>query len=270
MRPMLTDQQWVRIKKHLPPQNGSCGRPYISDLRTTVEGTLWIARTGAPWRDLSESFGKWISVYQRFRRWTRAGVFDAVFASPAGELDLDVAMVDGTFVKVHQHAAGAPKRGRPPQESQVFQAIGTSRGGCTSKVVALTDRQGRIARFCLGPGNAPEVKALVPLAEAAGLTGGQLIADRAYDSRNERGTLAAMGVDVVIPSTRSRKIPIPHDEQAYKSRHLVENAFADLKQFRGIATRYCKLAATFTALLNLCCFVVNTRETRRQRSPHSP
>ena len=130
-------------------------------------------------------------------------------------------------------------------------------------MVALTDRQGRVARFCLGPGNASELKALVPLAEAAGLTSGQLIADRAYDSRNERDALAAMGLDVVIPSKKNRKIPIPHDEQAYKSRHLVENAFADLKQFRGIATRYCKLAAAFVAMLNLACFVVNTRETRR-------
>lgn len=171
-------------------------------------------------------------------------------------------------MKVHQHAAGAPIRGSPPDESRRRQAIGVSRGGLTSKLMAATDRSGRFAAFALVPGNASEIKALVPLAEAAELSDGRLIADRACDSRPDRDALAAMGVDVVIPSRRKRKIPISHDEQAYKARHLVENAFADLKQFRGIATRYCELAATFSALLSLCCFVVNTRSTRRGPSPH--
>ena len=134
--------------------------------------------------------------------------------------------------------------------------------------MTLTDRSGRFAAFALVPGNASEMKALVPLAEAADLTAGRLIADRAYDGVPDRDALATMGVDVVIPSRRNRKIPISHDEQAYKTRHLVENAFADLKQFRGIATRYCKLAATLSALLSPCCFVVNTRSTRRGPSPY--
>lgn len=56
----------------------------------------------------------------------------------------------------------------------------------------------------------------------------------------------------------------------YKARHLVENAFADLKQFRGIATRYCKLASTFEESLALACWYVDTRATRRGASPHDP
>ena len=107
-REVLTDDQWGRLEMLLPPRRGR-GRPYEASHRVTLEGILWIARTGAPWRDLPKRFGKWATVYRRFRRWCQRGLFARVLDSLADELDLSVAMVDGTFVKVHQHAAGAPK-----------------------------------------------------------------------------------------------------------------------------------------------------------------
>ena len=107
-RKWLSNRQWRRILPLLPAERGK-GRPYVQGHRTTIEGILWIVRTGAPWRDLPPQFGKWSTVYQRFNRWVRAGIFDAVFASLNDLLDLDVVMVDGTFVKVHQHGTGAPK-----------------------------------------------------------------------------------------------------------------------------------------------------------------
>ena len=256
-RAVLTDAQWEQIEPLLPV---SPTRPYISDHRTTVEGILWIARTGAPWRDLPERYGKWITVYQRFRRWTRRGVFARIHAEMP--TDLAVAMADGTFVKAHQHAAGARRHGLDPAKSRTAQALGTSRGGLTSKIVALTDTHGRVARFTLVPGNAHEVRSVETLLPVPGV----FMADRAYDSRRLRDMLG----EAVIPSTRKRRVPIPHDEQAYKARHLVENAFADIKQFRGIATRYCKLADTFSALVQLVCWVSGTRRTRRGPSPHMP
>lgn len=112
-RKLLTNRQWARISRLLPGKPGDVGRPPAQDNRLTLEGILWIARTGAPWRDLPAEFGKWNTVYQRFRRWTKAGVFDALFNHLAGELNLGTVMVDGTFVKVHQHGAGAPKGDAP-------------------------------------------------------------------------------------------------------------------------------------------------------------
>jgi len=111
-REVLTDEQWDRLKPLLPCRGGR-GRLYITDHRTTIEGILWITRTGAPWRDLPRRFGKWATVYQRFRRWCARGVFAAVLDGLAADLDMSVAQVDGTFVKAHQHAAGAPRAGVP-------------------------------------------------------------------------------------------------------------------------------------------------------------
>lgn len=106
-RTVLTDTQWERIagfclgKKSDPGQTGG-------DARHFVEAVLWIARTGAPWRDLPEEFGNWNSVFKRFRRWVRNGAFERIFNElSASELDLEYVCVDGTIVKVHRHGQGA-------------------------------------------------------------------------------------------------------------------------------------------------------------------
>lgn len=110
---MISDSQWTQIQPLLPKEAGRVGRPYMQDHRTTVEAILWIARTGAPWRDLPAEFGKWSTVYRRFNRWSKVGVFDALLEQMGDELDLTALMVDGTFVKVHQHGTGPPKEPAP-------------------------------------------------------------------------------------------------------------------------------------------------------------
>ena len=108
-RRTLSERKWRRIEPHIPGKPGDPGRSGTNN-RLTVEGILWIARTGAPWRDLPEAFGLWNSVYVRFRRWAKRGVLAKLYRLLASEfLDLGVVMVDGTFVKVHQHGAVSPK-----------------------------------------------------------------------------------------------------------------------------------------------------------------
>lgn len=110
----LSDEQWTRLRPHLPPQKPPFGKPN-RDHRTVVEGMLWRLRTGAPWRDLPERYGPWQTVYSRFRRWQRAGVWARALAAlqaeadAAGELDWALHFLDGTTVRAHQHAAGAKK-----------------------------------------------------------------------------------------------------------------------------------------------------------------
>jgi transposase len=112
----LTDEQWQRLAPLLPPERPRTGRPN-KDHRTVLNGILWILRTGAPWRDLPERYGPWATVYSRFRRWQRAGLWDRILrelqheAAHDGRVDGSLNMIDSSHIRAHQHAAGARKRG---------------------------------------------------------------------------------------------------------------------------------------------------------------
>ena len=106
IRTALTDAQWETIVPHCLGRDCDPGRTG-PDPRVFVEAVLWIARTGWPWRDLPEAFGKWNSVFKRFRRWAKKGVFERIFYVLSGEPDFEYAMIDGTIIRVHQHGMGA-------------------------------------------------------------------------------------------------------------------------------------------------------------------
>jgi len=90
----------------LPGQAGR-SRPHGGDNRLFLEAVLWIARTGSPWRDLPPMFGKWNTVFSRFRDWVKADVFQRIFDAVSDAPDMECAMIDGTIVKVHCHGQGA-------------------------------------------------------------------------------------------------------------------------------------------------------------------
>jgi transposase len=114
----LTDAQWVRLQPLLPPQRrgkGTKGGRPRNDDRQTINGILWILRTGAPWDDLPAHYGKRSTVSTRYYRWIEQGIWERIYdavkadADAAGELDWEVHHVDATVVRAHQHAAGANK-----------------------------------------------------------------------------------------------------------------------------------------------------------------
>ncbi|MBP7645418.1 MAG: transposase [Comamonas sp.] len=78
-----------------------------SDNRLFVEAVLWIVRTGSPWRDFPKEFGKWNTVFKRFRDWVKADVFQKLFDAVSMQPDMEYAMVDATIVWVHPHGQGA-------------------------------------------------------------------------------------------------------------------------------------------------------------------
>lgn len=105
-RLVLTNLQWMKMEPHClgkPTDPGRSG----SDNRMFLEAVLWIARTGSPWRDLPEQFGKWNTVFKRYKDWVDAGVFTNIFNAVSDEPDMEYAMVDATIVKVHRHGHGA-------------------------------------------------------------------------------------------------------------------------------------------------------------------
>ncbi len=108
-RHAISDEDWVRIKDLLPGQPGPHGK-VAKDNRLFLDAVLWIARTGAPWRDLPERFGLWNSVWRRFDRWSKKGVWRQVFDA-LQDPDLEWVILDSTVVRVHPHAADAPQKG---------------------------------------------------------------------------------------------------------------------------------------------------------------
>ena len=159
------------------------------------------------------------------------------------------------------NTALAQKSGCPPDESAERQAIGRSRGGLTTKLMAVVDKAGRLVWFTIRPGNAAETPELTTLLD--GVLTGELIADKACDSDLIRLALAAGGIVATIPSRVNRRVQYWFDPIRYRTRHLVENYFCDLKQFRAVATRYNKLADSYCAMVNLASWIIETRSTRR-------
>lgn len=124
----------------------------------------------------------------------------------------------------------------------------------TTKIHTLTDALGRPLRFVLTGGEAHDITTAPEL--LAGLSSDGVIADKAYDSNALRDLIAEAGAQAVIPSTRSRKILIPHDAIAYKLRNRIERFFNKLKHFRRIATRYDRRAIYFLAALHLASAMI--------------
>jgi transposase len=110
----ITDEHWDRIRAFLPGQAGGPGIT-AKDNRLFINAVLWIARTGAPWRDLPERFGPRGSVWKRFDRWGKKGVWKRVFEE-LQEPDLEWMILDSTVIRAHQHAAGK-KGGKPVRPS---------------------------------------------------------------------------------------------------------------------------------------------------------
>jgi putative transposase len=106
MRHQLRDDQWDRIKDLIPGKEGDPGRTGM-DNRLFVESVLWLARTGAPWRDLPKEAGNWNSVWKRFSRWAKQGVWERILHAFADDPDLEHVIIDATIVRAHQHSAGA-------------------------------------------------------------------------------------------------------------------------------------------------------------------
>lgn len=105
VRLVLTDRQWLLIEPHLPGKVGDRGVT-AKDNRLFVEAVLWIARTSSPWRDLPPAFGLWNSVFQRFSRWSKDGVWWRLFEALAEDPDFEYLIIDSTIVRAHQHATG--------------------------------------------------------------------------------------------------------------------------------------------------------------------
>lgn len=118
----------------------------------------------------------------------------------------------------------------------------------------LCDTLGRPLRFLLTAGQRHDSLAAKALLQ--GFRAEAVLADRAYDNSKLRQFIASMKAEAVIPSTRSRKVPIPHNAQTYKLRNRIERCFNKLKHFRRFATRYDRRTTHFLAFVHLAAIAL--------------
>jgi transposase len=116
------------------------------------------------------------------------------------------------------------------------------------------DTLGRPLRFILTAGQRHDCLSAKALLE--GFRAEAVLADKAYDNNDLRQTIADMEAQAVIPSTRSRKVAIPHDEAAYKDRNRIERCFNKLKHFRRFSTRYDRRTVHFLAFIHLAAIML--------------
>ncbi len=240
-RLMLTDEFWSKLTA-IMHEYRIYDKP---SLRMMVEGMLYRLRAGCPWRDLPPEFGPWNSIYQKFNRWSSKNKLIKVFKALVQEPDLEWEFIDGSIVKAHQHSAGAV--------GKEDQAIGKSVAGNTTKIHMAVEACGLPIDFEITGGEVHDAKKAPDLIEKLSRAD-HTIADKGYDSEELRELIRKKGSVPVIPRKSNSKIGNDDmDWGLYKYRHLVENVFARLKQFRSIATRYDKLKRNYASMLALAC-----------------
>ena len=213
----ITAKQYAKIRPLLPIQRGNVRIPTI----VFINAVLYVLENGCKWRALPERFGKWSTVYARFRRRSRSGVLERLFAAlreqeAAGE-DAECFGLDSTSAEVHPDGTGARKTNGP-------QSIGKSRGGWTTKIhmVSASGRQAMIFRLSAGQANdAPR----------------QLVRD--------------LGMTPVVPPKVNRKVKWEYDREACKRRNEIERLFRRFKGCRRLFTRFDKLDATCPGFVSL-------------------
>ena len=239
MRYALTDLEWEPIQPILPCKPRGVKRV---DNRRLLNDIFWISRSGTQWRDLPNCFGPYTTCNNRFVRWQRAGVWDRVLGAISNQHDADIQMIDSSIIRVHQHGACF--------KQNADNCTGRSRGGLTTKIHAVADRNGLPLRLALTGGQQHDSLIATELMSSLRIKD-MFLEDKAYDSDAILNFARERGAWANIPPKCNRKIPIYFSPLLYRKRNHVERFFNRIKQCRRIATRYEKLTANFLAMIKL-------------------
>ncbi len=239
-RTVLTDGMWARTGDMLPGRKPDPGGT-AADSRLLVEAVPVRFRTGSPWRDLPKRAARWRGVSRRFRRRVLSGVPERVFNALSGDSGPERVSVDGTAVQAPRKAAGA----RKAYEGGRNQGTGRSRGGLTTRTVAVVDAPGYLVRFRIPAARAHDLQGVPGL--PGGLEFGALVGDRASGADWLLDDLDGRGAEAAVPPERNRTAPRARDREMYGWRHLVDSFLPKTGEFRAVATRYDRTAAGFAA-----------------------
>ena len=244
--PLIERKVFNKFAKHLPTPRGN---QKIAPI-VIISCVIWVVKHGRYWSDIPIRYGNHDTIRKRFIRWSKKEIFRKVFYSCTKMLgNNNIAAIDSTFAKAHRTACSLKSDGKPRQ-------IGLTKGGRNTKIHMITNIEQKPIDFCLSPGHASDCK------EGEKLIGKnihrikKLLADKAYDTNNIRKMLDSQKVGACIPSKSNRKTKIPHDESLYKKRSGIEIMFGRIKDWRGIATRYCRCAHAFDSFVCVALIIL--------------
>lgn len=216
--------------------------------RLFVNAVIWLARTGAPWRDLDASFGDWKPIYNRFRRWAKRGWWTQIWRSLAPD-EQDASILDATVVRAHQDACGG-------RFGPAANAIGRSRGGFSTKLHAVVSLRAKPIEIRATPGQQHEATVAEELLDF--VRGRKCLADGAYDADRILAAARQRGLTPVIPPGKARVRKRRYDKRLYALRYRVELFFHSLKRYRRVATRFDKTLLCFMGFVHLVCFLLSS------------
>jgi transposase len=211
-----------------------------------LEAVYYLCRTGCQIRLLPKEYDNCFSVYQKFLRWKKLGIWEALFEHFKDGIDGEYFMIDASVIRANQCAAGYTKGSN--------EDLGRSCGGFSTKIHALVDALGNPVKFLLSSGNDHDITQAEELTKE--LRNTKLLADKGYDSKSFVNYLEGKGCEAVIPSRSNSKEKRKIDKHLYKERHLVENFFSKIKWFRRIFSRFCKTSSSFMAFLHFAGILI--------------
>ena len=239
--PLISKRQHNRFKKYLPVHSNA----EKIDARIVISCAIWVIKGGHSWHEIPIRYGNYNTIYKRFARWSKKDVFRHIFYSLVTKAKISTpAMIDSTSVKAHRTAASLRSDGEERE-------IGRSAGGLTTKIHLLANIEKIPLDFSLTPGQMHDSKEGERLIKINLFRFKKLLADKGYDSDSIREILALRNRVVCIPPKSNRKRPVPYDRKLYKKRSIIENMFSQLKDWRGIAMRYCRCAHMFDSAVCL-------------------
>jgi len=213
-----------------------------------MRGILIVLSQGCKWRAIDTPEAAWNSIYRYYHQWTRHGVWTQLFSGIELPLAGSRRFLDSTHVKVHRCASN-------PCGGQASQAMGRTKGGLNTKIHAVVDEAAQPVRLFLSAGNEADISHAPTMTKE--IPAAMLVADKGYDSDGFREWLVERGIKPCIPPRSNRKHPTPDSRSSYRKRHVVENFFERIKNFRRVATRYDKLAQTYLGFVCLAATIVS-------------
>lgn len=221
----------------------------LDGLRRFVSACFVVLRCNCTWSELGWRVTSADAARKRFRRWASKGVWDRLLDCSQPLAAPDVLHIDSTSVKCHRTSTGA--RGGEAE------AIGRSRGGLTSKVHHAVDGLGFIRRVLTSPGQQADCRHAEALTQ--GLHPLAVVGDKGYDCDGLRDHWQARGIGVCVPPKRNRVVQHAYNAGLYRTRHMVENSFNRLKDFRRMSLRLDKTETSFRAFACFAAAVLNWR-----------